>query len=337
MIDKMVPLLLTGFWLLALSGAEVRSQTAPLADTLTADCTQLRTDIGGTINFHLDGGSAWAHAQYVLLATSSGPGSTPLPGGNTLPITRDYVTDFIWLHRTGYPPLIAFSGFLNASGAADATLDYPYPLPLLLPAGTVLDFCWTTMYPWNFQSNIVSIDVIDPPVDYRYDDGSTELLVGWMMGGDICWMHRFDEMPGCETIVDVQTIWGSAAFPGYSPGNGTPAKIHVWEDPTDDGDPSDIVLIASEPVTVQNVDTDIMNIYPLGTPVAINGEFYVGVAISHFAGQNTVPVDTTTPYRWGDAFLCGTDTIGGFDPVNIMANTYPPLELGNYWCLRAGF
>lgn len=173
--------------------------------------------------------------------------------------------------------------------------------------------------------------------DYRYDDGCTETLLGWTDGGDLCWMHRFDAVPGGDTITNVQTIWGSAKYPGYGPGNGTIAYLYVWEDPTDDGNPNDCVLLTQETVTVRNEDTDIMNYYALTTPVCVSGEFYVGAVLSHIPGEYVIPLDESTPYTAGNAFYTGTNSMGGFNPYNLMANQYPPADYGTYWCLRAGY
>jgi len=172
---------------------------------------------------------------------------------------------------------------------------------------------------------------------YFYDDGSTEDLLSLPGGGDICWMHRFSAFPGGETIINVQTIFGSPLFPGIAPGNGTPCEVFVWDDPTDDGDPADCVLLIREPTTVQNVDTDIVNVIPLSTPVVVSGEFYAGCVMTHGPYQYCCPMDKTTPYVAGDAFYCGSDTPGGFDPNNLMNNDHTPVEWGRYWTVRAGY
>ncbi len=126
---------------------------------LTADNHELRASAGGTINFDLDGGLPYGLTDYVLLATASGPGSTPLPGGNSLPITRDAVMNYIWHHHGTDPMFVDFSGVLDSSGQADATLAVTGPMDPL-QAGTVLHFCWTSMNPWGFQSNLVQVDIV---------------------------------------------------------------------------------------------------------------------------------------------------------------------------------
>jgi len=184
---------------------------------------------------------------------------------------------------------------------------------------------------------LLEIETFPIPADFFYDDGTTESILGLNDGGDLCWIHRFETAPGGETIFNVQTVFGCMAYPGISPPNGTPCTIFVWDDPTDDGDPSDCVLVASEDSQAQNVDTDFMNTIELSVPVTVTGEFYVGCVMTHGPGQYVIPMDQSTPYVPGDAIFCGTITAGGFDAEDLMNNTYQPQEYGSYWCLRAGY
>jgi|GEM_PF-2378431 len=172
---------------------------------------------------------------------------------------------------------------------------------------------------------------------YRYDDGSSENLWGWSTGGDMCWMHAFDAVAGGETITSVQTMFGSFSFPGLSPGNGTACEVFIWNDPTNDYDPSDCILLASEASMVQNVDTDMLNKIMLSSPVTVSGVFFVGCVLTHGAGQYVAPTDETTSYVWGNAYFCGTTVPGGFDAGNLMANQFKPADIGNFWCLRGGY
>jgi hypothetical protein len=171
-------------------------------------------------------------------------------------------------------------------------------------------------------------------VEFFYDDGQPDDLIGLTPSGTLCWMTRFGYTGGSGSVNEIQCIFGCAMFPGLSPGNGWPCTLYVWNDPTDDGDPGDCELLASKPGVVEHVDLDIYNVFELDPPVEVEGEFYVGCSMEHLPGQYVVPVDMNTPYNWGDAFLCGSMT-GSFDPVNLMNNDVPLQEYGNYWCQRA--
>ena len=111
-------------------------------------------------------------------------------------------------------------------------------------------------------------------VNYVIDDGGINAAVGvGFPGGDLMALNRFAVQPDGGSIESVQINW--ALIP-----NGTPAKILVFNDPNNDGDTSDLVLLEQIDVTTagggfNNNYTDY--VFPT-TPV--NGEFYVGAMIS---------------------------------------------------------
>jgi hypothetical protein len=129
----------------------------------------------------------------------------------------------------------------------------------------------------------------------------------------MCWLHWFKAVGGSDTIAKVGTAWGSALYPNYSPGNGTAADVFVFEDPNDDGDPSDVVLLNQTAVTVQNVDTDQINDYTLTAPANVSGGFFVGASQVHNAGQFVAPMDTHTPYNF-NAWVTGAIAPAVWDP-----------------------
>jgi hypothetical protein len=188
-----------------------------------------------------------------------------------------------------------------------------------------------------YAMDVVGFDVLPPPQIYSWDDSTTENLLCWSAGGEICWFSRFTAFPGGETIVDMHCLFGSVMYPNYAPGNGTVTDCYVWNDPTNDGDPTDAVLISQESIVVANVDTDTYNVYPLTTPAVISGEFFVGCNMPHLPSEFCAPIDQTTPYVAGDSFYCGDYTGAPFDPNNLMNNSAPPAEWGNYFCVRAGY
>ncbi len=170
-----------------------------------------------------------------------------------------------------------------------------------------------------------------------YDDGSSETSMGLTPGGDLCWIHRFDALPGGEYVETVDTIFGSAAMPGYGPPDGTPCDAFVWIDPNNDGNPEDCILLASEAFQVENIDTDYMNEIPLSDVVFVVDEFYVGCCVTLQHGQYIAPVDLDTAYNAGDAWIGYSLIQGGFDPDDL-ANNDELAEMASlgypyYFCL----
>jgi len=125
----------------------------------------------------------------------------------------------------------------------------------------------------------------------QQDDGTTENILGWVDGGDLVWMQLFGAAGlGSTTVDSVEVAWGSALFPGVGPGNGTAARVALWDDPNDDGDPSDAVLLQSANTTVANVDTDTLNVVSIPT-TSVNGVYFIGASLSHAANQYVAPMD----------------------------------------------
>ena len=166
--------------------------------------------------------------------------------------------------------------------------------------------------------------------DYRHDDGTRETSVSLSGSGELCWMHRYDALPGHERIVSISTQWEDVA-------NGRPARVFVWEDPNDDGDPGDAVLLTQQAVTVQNSNAGLFNEYQLSQPVTVRGVFFVGAAVQQLPGELPCPADTSSLYVAGRTFFVGD--FQSFDPVNLTANDVDPTDAGTvgtgYALLRA--
>ncbi len=220
---------------------------------------------------------------------------------------------------------------------AETALDQP------LPVGSYEVFLALDMYP-NGQLNLpfiwdydmVAIDVIVPPTEYKWDSGSTDNLLCWVSGGDMVGMHCFDTIPGGEALVNVGTIFGSVMYSGYAPGNGTATDFYVWE-ATNFGDPTKATLLTQGVGVVGNVDTDIH--YWDACPCTITTpNFYVAYNLHHAAYQYCLAIDSTNPYVYGAAFYTGTTTMYGFDPANLYGNMYPPAESPyGFWTVRAEY
>ena len=155
---------------------------------------------------------------------------------------------------------------------------------------------------------------------YSIDDGTTDSSLGLSLGGTLCWFQRFDTRPQAlfDVIHEIDVAYGFPGNPGFGVNNGTPVTVCVWEDPTDDGDPSDAALLMQISTTVQNNDTNVLNPVPI-TPVTVRGFFFVGAFLQHPIGRFPASRDTGTS-SLGRAFFLGTTTFAGaFDPANLLS------------------
>ncbi|MFW5653902.1 MAG: hypothetical protein ACOC0P_07630, partial [Planctomycetota bacterium] len=180
---------------------------------------------------------------------------------------------------------------------------------------------------------------VNPAAIYGYDDGTSENLLGLSGGGTICWMQYFETSGENDTINEISVAFGSSAFPGFAPPNGTPAFVGVWNDPTNDGDPSDAVLLDVKETTIRNVDTDQFNVVRLRIQVSVNSGFFIGAWASHAPREFVAPVDQSQQYVRGRSWVVG-DKDDNFDPSNLLNNGVPPTDavdvgMPGYFLLRA--
>jgi hypothetical protein len=173
---------------------------------------------------------------------------------------------------------------------------------------------------------------------FMYDDGTSEDAIGWTAGGDAVWMHLFDAGSGV-VIESVSTTFGADGYVNGPP-NGTPCEVYVWDDPNDDGDPVDAVLLGRGSGVVANTNTNTFNKYFLGEPVVPLGKFFVGCSVYQEAGDEAAAMDYHTPYIDGAAFFTGAYNGSGgvWNPEDLSAN--PIYEMGfigfpSFFLLRA--
>jgi len=130
-----------------------------VALALSTNKATLSAGISDSLEFYMIAGKSHSSQQYALLCSASGtsPG-TVLPGGDILPLNRDFVFDFVKAH-IGFPWFAGFYGTIDAAGYAAAKLSTLF-VPPALPIGTTLHFAFTTLFPFDFQSNPVAISIV---------------------------------------------------------------------------------------------------------------------------------------------------------------------------------
>ncbi|MCA8978487.1 MAG: hypothetical protein H6831_06555 [Planctomycetes bacterium] len=167
----------------------------------------------------------------------------------------------------------------------------------------------------------VSIDP-EPPCGI-IDDGISENSIG-NIASDFLWMTHVDCLGDIDTISVAYGCLAQAALPGALP-NGTPVTVGIWDDPNDDGDPTDAVLIHSQAEISANVDTDILNTYTISPPVVLSGSAFIGVVVDNLpAGIYPSSLDESLGGLYGDkAWFC-YDAGNALDLNNLAAASSPP-------------
>jgi hypothetical protein len=160
---------------------------------------------------------------------------------------------------------------------------------------------------------------------YQYDDGTSENSLGLTNGGDMGWMHMFNAIPNMNTIGSIEFTIGTS-IGASGPLLGQTAKACIWDDPNEDGNPTDAVLLSGPTgVVVTQIDNDVFMTATMA-PVPVTGKFFVGMVISHAAGLFPASMDTAQS-SLGRAWVVGTNTTGAFNFANLGANSIPPLEM----------
>jgi len=155
----------------------------------------------------------------------------------------------------------------------------------------------------------------------KQDDGVADNSLGWTAGGDMAWIQRFD-MGASFNLGSIQVVYGTAAFPGATPVNGSPARVLLYEDPNNDGDPSDVVLLQNVATTVANVDTDIYNTVSIPSTL-VSGVFFAGAAELHAAGEFVATMDTNCPIGQQTWFFGDNAAVPATNYANPSASPIP--------------
>lgn len=140
-----------------------RLTTEPGLGSLTVSPTEISAFYGGTFTFTLSG-DGLGDRDYVLLGSATGTAPPMvLPGGATLDLAKDWFTNMLLQAAIagGYGLVNGFIGTLGPDGNATATLILPGHCQLYQDIDVW--FAWTTINPFDYQSNTVQCKVLGIP------------------------------------------------------------------------------------------------------------------------------------------------------------------------------
>jgi hypothetical protein len=171
-----------------------------------------------------------------------------------------------------------------------------------------------------------------------FDQGFSDTAIGLQNGTALAWLQR-QGAPGLLTSVSaIHVVYGSP-FALAAPPRGTPSTIAVWDDPNDDGNPDDLVLLRTVDSWVVNGNTDVFDTVILVPPVAVSGSYFIGVAMAHIPGTFPASIDENPGLSNGRSWFAAS--VGGpLDLANLPAAALPPTDIGEFnilgvWMLRA--
>jgi hypothetical protein len=172
---------------------------------------------------------------------------------------------------------------------------------------------------------------------YQVDDGSTENGLGLTNGGDFMWLNAFQVVEGAGTITQISSTFGWTGGSGIP--EGKEVTYLVYEDPNDDGNPNDAVLLTEVDAEVQDPHTD--TFVEVGVPPTdVEGTFFIAALYpEHAAGTFPAPMDESSTFQ-GVSWAVGNTTPGAFNKDDLTANDVGPDNMGDIgfpanWLLRA--
>jgi hypothetical protein len=172
---------------------------------------------------------------------------------------------------------------------------------------------------------------------YANDDGSGDNDLGQAGGaGTVAMANAFFIDPDCVSIAALQVAWGAHT-------EGQPVTIAVYDDPNNDGDPSDITLAdlvgSADGFSTANAGTDTFNNYAFLQPLDVQGRGIVFIiAITEDIGAAEFPLrfDTTSSAGASWLLLGITDTADPFQANGLLSRLDdPPVNTPGNFMVRA--
>lgn len=154
---------------------------------------------------------------------------------------------------------------------------------------------------------------------YQIDDGAGENSIGVTTPGIAwAWMNNFNASGGQDQITSVSIVWGQVS-------DGLAALVKIWDDPNNDGNPSDRVLLNTLDVIISNANMDIFNLYDIADTL-VSGSFFVGVEMIAQESGYPARIDLTSSQQrsW-------VGTLDGQIAMNLIDN----YGFAGNWLIRA--
>jgi hypothetical protein len=144
--------------------------------------------------------------------------------------------------------------------------------------------------PGNFS---LEYDPIADATPCQVDDGSGDAVETFDLtpNSELAVFQRFGR-PGDNTLVSNLFVAYGALFANGQTGtvDGMPVNVFIYDDPNDDYDPSDAVLLQSVATTIQQHDTDLFNTVPLSPAIAVSGVYFIGWSFTNPAVLPALPL-----------------------------------------------
>lgn len=127
--------------------------------------------------------------------------------------------------------------------------------------------------------------------EYRLDDGTGNFTIGpSQFDANMTWLNAFEAEPGFERITRVSVSFGDIFDNSGVPGSDA-VTVAVLEDPTDDADPADAVLLATGTGVWTDQASNVFLTFDLDQAAEVEGTFFVAVVMDVIQRANPARMD----------------------------------------------
>jgi hypothetical protein len=179
---------------------------------------------------------------------------------------------------------------------------------------------------------VLDVAINPAPVCGVLDNMGADNALGLVNGGQLMIMNRIDCLASVDSIdVSYDTVL-----------DGSAVEVCVYDDTDQDGDPTNALLVSTHASIVSLTGTGTFVNEPLPSTVAITGDCYIAVIVTHAAGEFVSALDYTYYSLNPTASIVGYQlaaTGTPFDSANLAANDQAPIGMGaigfpGVWWLR---
>jgi subtilisin family serine protease len=163
---------------------------------------------------------------------------------------------------------------------------------------------------------------------YRLDGNWLGLSEGLLYGGDILWMNQFSALPGADCIDSIAVAFGDCTPIGSK------AQVLLYDDPNEDGDPHDAVLLTVADTMVAGSGTGNFVTVPIA-PTRVSGSFFVAALVRNSAPGEFPLMGDLDSTRLGRSWvvLARANELDEYDLDNNLAGPANPIRgwmIANY-------
>ncbi len=179
----------------------------------------------------------------------------------------------------------------------------------------------------------------EPTVEYILDDGTGNVNVGppSSFDADMLWGNYFQAVEGGELIIELKVGLGTS-YPRDAFGNLLPLTLYLFEDPDDDGDPTNAIPVAGAsfvPTVFTQTGFNRVTI----DPTVVEGGFFVAARIFADGGVDRPARLDPQPTGGENAWLFYSDEIDpddlGSSPFFTTMDDPEFVPIFGVWMLRA--